>query len=226
MSGEAVSIKGTRNGLVILVDPGREYEEIKSILRNKMESARGFFKGAKFAVYGPQAASGELCVELEDICRQYGLIPSVDICWPPANKREAAVKTREKVHRTPGNAMVLPLHQAKPSTAAGENALLIQRTLRSGQKITSESGVVVLGDIHAGAEVISGGSVLIAGACYGSIQAGTNGEPGAVVLALKLKPTMLKIGNITAESTTFPGNNTGPWIAYRRQNKIFVVKQT
>lgn len=225
MSGEVISIKGTRNGLVILVDPNREYEEIKTSLRRKMESARGFFRGARFAVYGPQAASGDLNVELEDICRQYGLIPSMDISWPPANKKETGDRTRELLPRSTLNARVSPLRQVASSSTPGENALLTHRTLRSGQKISSESSVVILGDVHAGSEVIAGGSILIAGSCHGSIQAGLNGDPEAVVMALKLKPTMLRIGNIPAVNTVFPGNDTGPWVAYRYQGKIVVVKQ-
>ncbi|MGB9826721.1 MAG: septum site-determining protein MinC, partial [Desulfofundulus sp.] len=66
MSRELVSIKGTREGLVILLDPNREFEDLKLHLKRKMESARGFFRGARFTVYG-QTITRYQRTELEDI---------------------------------------------------------------------------------------------------------------------------------------------------------------
>lgn len=48
MGREMVVFKGTRNGLVIVLDPNREYEEIRNTLLKKMESAKGFLKALSF----------------------------------------------------------------------------------------------------------------------------------------------------------------------------------
>ena len=42
MGRDTVVFKGTRNGLVIVLDPNREYEEIRNTLLKKMEAAKGF----------------------------------------------------------------------------------------------------------------------------------------------------------------------------------------
>ena len=87
MGREMVVFKGTRNGLVIVLDPNREYEEIRNTLLKKMESAKGFFKGAKFSFFnGQQAIPENQKSELENICRQFGLVPN-------AEEEQAVLKT-------------------------------------------------------------------------------------------------------------------------------------
>lgn len=140
VSREAVSIKGTKNGLVIIFNPDGNIEEIKDNLKMKMETSGGFFKGAKFTVYGPGCdMNHRLISELEGICRQYGLIPSGEVSWPPSPARE-----EQKVAPRRKQSQVIPLRQQQPG---GEQALLINRTLRSGQRVASDRNVVVMGDV-------------------------------------------------------------------------------
>lgn len=179
MGRDLVSIKGTRNGLVIVLDPNREFEEIKNTLLRKMESARGFFKGAKFSLFQEHR---DIPVhqknELENICRQYGLVPSTG--------EQAAV--RNSFAADPGRQAA-----ALQQPMAGEPALMVRRSLRSGQRISYTGHIIVLGDVHPGAEVFSGGNVLVMGSCRGVIHAGAEGNRKAKVIALRLAPTVLSI---------------------------------
>ena len=75
----------------------------------------------------------------------------------------------------------------------GEEAVLVRRSLRSGQRITARGHVVVMGDVNYGAEVIASGSVFVLGHCRGIIHAGSEGDAQARVLAWKLEPTVLSI---------------------------------
>ena len=49
MAQETVTIKGTKNGLVIILDPSGDFDELKNKLNEKISSARGFFREAKFS---------------------------------------------------------------------------------------------------------------------------------------------------------------------------------
>lgn len=226
MTGEAVSIKGTREGLVILIDTSMAYEEIKKNLLTKMESSKGFFKGAKFAVYEHQSAAAGNYVELEDICRRYGLVPSPDICWPPVVKSKFISKTIENPRNSGESPVVLPLRRrvSLPSEIPGEKALLVNKTLRSGQKVANSESIVILGDVHAGSEVIAGGSVLISGHCRGTVHAGMNGATGAIVLAMSFNPVVLRIGNVLADNSQFDENIKGPLVACQHRDRIAVKK--
>jgi septum site-determining protein MinC len=157
VSSDIVSIKGTRNGLLILLDPNHEFEEIKRTLLSKMESARGFFKGAKFNLsQGEQEIPADQRAELENICRQFGLIPNTE--------KAASIKT-DKI-ATIDTGISKPVRKISRSPAPsdiGEAALMVRRSLRSGQRVTHDSHIIVLGDVHPGAEVISGGNVVVIG---------------------------------------------------------------
>jgi septum site-determining protein MinC len=76
-------------------------------------------------------------------------------------------------------------------------AILVQRTLRSGQVIQHSGHIIVIGDVNPGAEIRAGGSVIVWGRLRGTVQAGMDAERGqnAVVCALQLSPTQLRIGD-------------------------------
>lgn len=78
MAGE-VQIKGTRSGLVILLPTTSNFDELKHILCQKMESAKGFFQGARFTLHQEKES---LLIhqkqELEQLLTGYGLVPMPD----------------------------------------------------------------------------------------------------------------------------------------------------
>jgi len=79
-----------------------------------------------------------------------------------------------------------------------DNTVLIQRTLRSGQKIHYDGNVVIIGDVNPGAEVVATGNIIVMGAVRGVVHAGAGGNEKAMVLAFRLEPTQLRIaGHIT-----------------------------
>lgn len=192
MSREAVSIKGTREGLVILLDPSREFEELKVSLRKKMEAAPHFFRGARFTVCG-RAISPSQQLELENLCRRYGLIPAPNIAWPLERKKRD-----------------LP----------GEPARLVQGPLRSGQEVRHEGHVVILGNVHPGAQVIAGGNIVIMGNCQGALHAGYRGDKAATITAFTLNPTCLLIAGIVADPAEIPPTSAGPVTAMLKGEKV------
>ncbi|MCD5406892.1 MAG: septum site-determining protein MinC [Desulfotomaculum sp.] len=74
-----------------------------------------------------------------------------------------------------------------------ENTILVQRTLRSGQSVSYDGNVVIMGDVNPGAEVIAAGDVIVIGSLRGVVHAGAGGDINAVVVAFKLVPTQLRI---------------------------------
>jgi septum site-determining protein MinC len=69
-----------------------------------------------------------------------------------------------------------------------EEAILVQRTLRSGFKLEHPAHIIVIGDVNPGAEVISGGSIVVWGRLRGVAHAGAEGDENAYVCALELSP--------------------------------------
>lgn len=78
-------------------------------------------------------------------------------------------------------------------TQNGANALLIKRTIRSGQQVKFDGNVIILGDVNPGSEVIAGGDIIVMGTLRGIAHAGYKGNDNAVVTAFYLKPMQLRI---------------------------------
>jgi len=85
-----------------------------------------------------------------------------------------------------------------PESPPPEQTLLIERTVRSGQSVSFQGHVVVMGDVNPGAEIVAGGHIMVFGSLRGVAHAGALGDSHAVVAALRLSPTQLRIaGHIT-----------------------------
>jgi len=76
--------------------------------------------------------------------------------------------------------------------------LYIHRTLRSGQSISSEGNIVIIGDVNPGAEVVAKGDITVWGILGGIAHAGSDGNTYSRIRALKLNAIQIRIGNIYA----------------------------
>lgn len=82
----------------------------------------------------------------------------------------------------------------------GEDAVLVRRTLRSGNHVRHPGHVVIIGDVNPGAEIVAGGHVIVWGHLRGMVHAGAAGDEQATIRALDLSPTQLRIAGHIALS--------------------------
>ena len=78
---------------------------------------------------------------------------------------------------------------------AGKPTILYESSLRSGQNISFDGNVVVLGDVNAGAEIVASGHILVMGALRGLVHAGAGGDEDATITALTFAPTQVRIAS-------------------------------
>jgi septum site-determining protein MinC len=91
-----------------------------------------------------------------------------------------------------------PVRQTRDDIISQEQTILVQRTIRSGQRVFYPGNVVVLGDVNPGGEVIAGGNIIVMGTFRGIAHAGALGRDDVIVAALRLEPAQLRIaGYIT-----------------------------
>lgn len=76
--------------------------------------------------------------------------------------------------------------------------LYLHQTLRSGQTVTSDGNIVIIGDANPGSEIIARGDVTVWGVLGGIAQAGSKGNDNAVIRALKMNAIQLRIANCYA----------------------------
>ena len=76
--------------------------------------------------------------------------------------------------------------------------LYINQTLRSGQTVSYEGNILIIGDAHPGSEIIAGGDITVWGILGGIAHAGSQGNVSAKVRALKLNAIQLRIAGLYA----------------------------
>ena len=86
--------------------------------------------------------------------------------------------------------------EEKSENTAELPTLYLTQTLRSGQTVTYEGNIFIVGDTHPGSEVIAKGDITVWGILGGIAHAGSEGNVEAKVRALKLNPIQLRIAGL------------------------------
>lgn len=93
--------------------------------------------------------------------------------------------------------------QADENTKADQEickmpTLYLQQTLRSGQTISYDGNIVLIGDVHPGSEIIAKGDITVWGILGGIAHAGARGNDWAKIRALKINAIQLRISGYYA----------------------------
>jgi septum site-determining protein MinC len=78
--------------------------------------------------------------------------------------------------------------------------------------VRHQGHITILGDVNPGAEIVAGGSIIVWGRVRGTVHAGALGNREAVICAIDLLPTQIRIADLIARSPDGPGER-GPLIA-------------
>ncbi|MDD4504381.1 MAG: septum site-determining protein MinC [Clostridiaceae bacterium] len=214
MAENAVIFKGTKDGLYIILKEEMDLDTIKSNLDKKIKPSKRFFEGAKIMSFKGKKLTQKEYDELKEIIEQeYGMTVVGSY-----NDKNYETKDERFGIKKPEILEQLPFENVHK----GE-ALIVRTTLRSGQLIQYKGDVVVVGDVNPGAQIKAVGSVIIMGNVRGIIQAGANGDYGAFIVAYKMQPTQLRIGDIITRSPDgLGGKLNNPEIAMVKQGMIVV----
>ena len=95
---------------------------------------------------------------------------------------------------------------APPAPAAAPSTLLVDRPLRSGQRVYSAGDVIVLDSVSHGAEIIAGGNIHVYAPLRGRALAGAHGDTSARIFCSCLEPELVAIAGVyrTAEQPLPP----------------------
>ena len=208
---QRISIKGIRDGLLITFGPG-SYAALLEDLTAELEAKQGFLEGSRAAVsLGRQRLERSDLTLMQSLLAEHGMVLWAVLSDNEATKEAArglALATRLPGSNTDLNGNVLQTAAAVEQSPAassnggaeGSNGLILRETIRSGRSIYHEGHVVVIGDVNPGAEIIAGGDVVVWGKLRGLVHAGALGDRSAVICALELIPTQLRIADQIAIS--------------------------
>ncbi|MCF6096596.1 septum site-determining protein MinC [Thermovorax subterraneus] len=197
MSQKMVVIKGTRDGISIILRRRSDFETVKNTILEKLQKGGDFFKGGEARLLVKEGhISQEEINQLETMLKEYGL-------------------KLKKDH---------PLYTIQFPTPPLPETLILKKTLRSGQRISYGGNVVIIGDVNPGSEVIAKGDILVFGTLRGMAHAGAEGDENSIVAAYRLQPTQLRIAGVISRPPE--GKSTVPQVpeVARLKDGVIVIE--
>jgi septum site-determining protein MinC len=220
---DLISIKGGRDGLRMHFDDTAEWSTLLVQLEHQLTQNRAFFSGARLTLeVGERALSEVQLSELLGLMQQHGVA---------AEALSASAREARNAARAAGlTARPLPRYSEPTTSVSPEaEALLLSRTVRSGQVLRHSGHITLIGDVNPGGELIAGGSVVVWGRLRGFVHAGALGNAEAIVCALELRPTQIRIAEQFATTPQASGPHSPevarieggqivvePWEAYKK----------
>ncbi|NLM28275.1 MAG: septum site-determining protein MinC [Clostridiaceae bacterium] len=211
-----IAFKGTADGLVIIIPGEMETKEILEQVALKVKAAEKFFRGAKLKV---MYRGRKLTEEEEEMLVQMMVVNSGVSIESIRFDPEQPQPEREKPSKLSG----MPIRKIFFKEIEEGPCKFIKGTVRGGTRILYEGNVVVLGDANPGSEIVASGNVVIMGTIRGMVHAGADGNRNAIVAALRLCPTQLRIADlITRCPETYEEDTFLPEIASIKDGVIYV----
>ena len=223
MQDELIAIKGVKDGLLISLSPTENWQSVTDHLASRIDDRVDFFAGAAITVeLGTRPVPKYELSSLKALLERRGLSLSL-VLSDSDTTRESALALDLKTDSnnravTTDKQETLPVNPEETGTWG----VLVRRTLRSGRIVHSEGHVVVFGDVNPGAQVIAAGDIIVWGKLRGTVHAGADGDESAVVCALEMSPSQLRIASYIVTSPAGKRRQIVPEVALIRGNQIVV----
>lgn len=208
MKKTPVVIKGNKSGIRIVLDKDLSFEELVSEVGKKFSESSDFLGDAQVAVSleGRDLTEEEEAVLLKCIEDNSKLHV---VCIIDNDKK------REEYFNRSLNEKLMQIN--------ANSGQFFKGNLRSGQVMEFETSIVILGDVNAGAQVVSTGNVVVLGALNGTVYAGAAGRSNSFVVALKMNPVQIRIDDVIARSSDEKSDPPAePQIAYLEDGAIYI----
>jgi septum site-determining protein MinC len=171
-----VTIKGTKDGLLFLLDDTRPFETIFQELKYKLEKSPGNLWNGPDTHVLIRIGKRQITREEESRLRK--------LFSPHKNLIVHSIEAEGRPYLKDVNSGIQML--------AG--------TVRSGQVLEHRGDLLLLGDVNPGGCVRATGSIFILGALRGLAHAGGEGDDQAIIAASRFRPTQLRIANVVSRA--------------------------
>ncbi|AWZ48836.1 septum site-determining protein MinC [Hathewaya limosa] len=196
-----IVLKGNREGLSVIINMNafNDFEEMTESLLKKLSKGKKFYKGSTVKIVTDlRYIDNKNIRKLKDILFEEFLIKDCIF--------EDAEEDKDEIFN---------------GVVEGRTKFL-KKTIRSGQIINYQGNLVVVGDIHPGAEIYAAGNIIVLGTLKGMVHAGFTGNDKAFIAALRLQPQILQIANIVTRAPEDDEKPSYPEIAKVKNNNIIV----
>ncbi|MBT2735769.1 septum site-determining protein MinC [Neobacillus sp. C211] len=170
-----VTIKGTKEGLVLHLDDTCSYEELKRELDHKL-SANSRTQDERQLTSVKVAIGNRYITESQREELKNLILKKKNFV---VDEIVSNVITKEEAERL----------------IAETEVMTVSRIIRSGQVLEVPGDLLLIGDVNPGGTVMAGGNIFIMGTLKGMAHAGCYGNEQAVIAASNMKPSQLRISD-------------------------------
>ena len=225
MQKELVAIKGVNDGLLISLSTTESWQSVTDQLASRIDEKADFYAGANITVeLGERPVPKYELSSLKALLERRGLTLSL-----VRSESDTTQNSAYSLDVATDNHAAATMPEPAPQETApvspeetGTQGVLFRRTLRSGRTIHSAGHVIVFGDVNPGAKVIADGDIIIWGKLRGYVHAGAGGDETAIVCALDMSPSQLRIADYMVTSPAGKRSKIKPEVALVRGSQIIV----
>lgn len=180
----SVIIKSFQHGISLHLPAEDSMEELLEKIAFKFKESTAFFKDAKMilSIEGRTLSDEEEKAIIETI-ETNSDIKILCLIGKDAETENQILKALEQYQNIVSDKKEQNLGQ------------FYKGSLKNGQVLETDSSIIILGDVHPGANVISKKDIIVIGGLYGNAYAGGNGETGHYIIALDISAECIKVDN-------------------------------
>ncbi|MHB1610885.1 MAG: septum site-determining protein MinC [Sulfobacillus sp.] len=194
-----MEIKGDKRGLRVLAHGFARESDLVEDLQVTLRSRVEFLGSATLLVeVDGLPLTATLFQQISDIFGQFPTLILRGIQSPdPHNGLLTLEQTRSHVLSTP---------------------MVVRHTVRSGQQITHQGDLIIVGDVNPGATLAAAGDIFVFGWLRGTVYAGQPDDRHHNIYAIRFQPSQIKIGDVLAL-----GDGNGQQPEYAHVDKDLIV---
>jgi septum site-determining protein MinC len=193
----SVSIRGKSDGLVLRIGSDVPWAAVLRDLSDQLNQvdSRAFFQGALLHLdAGGRRIAADEIDELVALLAQYEIKLASVI--DDSSMMQAYLGARDAIPPVERAQLEsLATWRNRNVTSPNQSAVFVRHSLRSGEVFRHTDSLIILGNVPNAAEVVTNGDILVFGRLRGVAHAGASGNENAVVGALLLTPTQLRISH-------------------------------
>ncbi len=205
---QAVVIKSKSYGIHLVLNPDVTFQELLEAVIEKFADSGAFFKNANIGIsFEGYALTPEQEYELIAVIEAH---TSINIICIMDHEQEQVQE-----------ACLLQQTEALIRERVTNHALFRYGSLKPGEDLQVDAGLVIIGNVPKGAKVTAAGSLIVFGALDGFAHAGSYGDLAAYIAALSIDTGQLQIGRILYIPPENSGKKKGGLLRRKKNGDTF-----
>lgn len=181
---EECVLKSNKYGFILVLDKDAPFEDIIKAICKKFATAKSFLgkRSVMVEIKGREVTAEECAVIVEAI----EINSDIKVILINEENELKDVRMLDKIDKF-------------YSENIYENAKIVTRSVKNDVTVSSDSSIVILGDVKPKARVIAKGNIIVLGELQGFAHAGFPDSKNSYIVANKLSATSLQIGEVSGK---------------------------